>query len=334
MLVSNSIVKLHGGTIGVYSEGESNKGSTFYIDIPVSKIEVKDVEDSFQLLDPGYSTQYLKMLGRSDDSATAAAIAAGASAGGGAPSENIGEHKPRRATNATTMSSGSSMGSIGLRSSSSSIPSSKESFMESMRDSKKAANRLETIDAAGEDAPPAENFAAALDTFSPKLGIAQMEKKVDKKKYYHKSVLIVDDSGTNRKLVNRLLRDKMGTRAEAVNGLDAVQKVKEAIHNNLNYDVILMDYQMPEMDGPTATKEIRALGYNGVIIGITGNGEDKDIQFFQNAGADAVLVKPLDADVFWDTVCGKWTIGFVVCLLIVALLTDLLKRGSNSPNQV
>jgi len=37
------------------------------------------------------------------------------------------------------------------------------------------------------------------------------------------------------------------------------------------FDVVLMDYQMPNMDGPTAIKAIRQLGYGGIIMGLTGN---------------------------------------------------------------
>ena len=52
------------------------------------------------------------------------------------------------------------------------------------------------------------------------------------------------------------------------------------------------------MDGPTATKAIRALGYTGKIFGLTGNALQSDIDLFLNAGADLVLTKPLDMALF------------------------------------
>ena len=64
------------------------------------------------------------------------------------------------------------------------------------------------------------------------------------------------------------------------------------------YDGILMDFVMPNMDGPTATKALRAMGYNGVIIGVTGNQLSADIEHFLECGANKVLMKPLVVEQF------------------------------------
>jgi len=65
------------------------------------------------------------------------------------------------------------------------------------------------------------------------------------------------------------------------------------------YDLILMDDQMPRMDGPTAILEIRRMGYNGLIFGLTGNGLQSDQQKLISAGANKVMLKPLDVDDLW-----------------------------------
>ncbi len=52
------------------------------------------------------------------------------------------------------------------------------------------------------------------------------------------------------------------------------------------------------MDGPTASKEIRALGYTRPIIGCTGNGLESDIRYFTSKGASHVLVKPINLKEF------------------------------------
>ena len=81
---------------------------------------------------------------------------------------------------------------------------------------------------------------------------------------------------------------------EAEDGLDAVSMVQTNInsHNIIVYDVIFMDFMMPKMNGPDATRAIRQLGYNGPIIGLTGNALAEDKALLMNAGATDVIVKP------------------------------------------
>eukprot|EP01036_Dinobryon_divergens_P024021 gene24021-biopygen20526 len=65
------------------------------------------------------------------------------------------------------------------------------------------------------------------------------------------------------------------------------------------YDFILIDYQMPNMDGPTAIAAIRALGYKGIILGLTGNILAADQDVMMSVGANDVLTKPLDSNILW-----------------------------------
>ena len=55
-----------------------------------------------------------------------------------------------------------------------------------------------------------------------------------------------------------------------------------------------MDFIMPRLDGPSATKEIRDLGYTGPVLGVTGNGQEFDVKHFKHMGANEVFTKPLD----------------------------------------
>jgi CheY-like chemotaxis protein len=59
-----------------------------------------------------------------------------------------------------------------------------------------------------------------------------------------------------------------------------------------------MDFVMPNMDGPEATKEIRALGYHAPIIGVTGNTLAMDLQRFEECGCDRVIGKPFSLERF------------------------------------
>ena len=79
--------------------------------------------------------------------------------------------------------------------------------------------------------------------------------------------------------------------------------VREAMGQSGNVpDIILMDFIMPHMDGPTATREIRSLGYKGLIIGVTGNALPADTESFLTHGANRVLVKPLRVEVLDKTI--------------------------------
>eukprot|EP00607_Mallomonas_marina_P003994 CAMPEP_0182438012 /NCGR_PEP_ID=MMETSP1167-20130531/85442_1 /TAXON_ID=2988 /ORGANISM="Mallomonas Sp, Strain CCMP3275" /LENGTH=244 /DNA_ID=CAMNT_0024631153 /DNA_START=114 /DNA_END=845 /DNA_ORIENTATION=- len=108
----------------------------------------------------------------------------------------------------------------------------------------------------------------------------------------------------------RHIRKRCEILYEADNGVQAVEILKESSLAGIVMDVILMDHQMPEMDGPTATKLMRGMGYKGMIIGITGNALPADKQYYLNSGADHILTKPLD----------------------MKLLEDLLKSNSPVPS--
>jgi CheY-like chemotaxis protein len=68
------------------------------------------------------------------------------------------------------------------------------------------------------------------------------------------------------------------------------------------YDAILMDFVMPVMKGPEATSAIRAHGYTGPIIGLTGNALQEDHDIFIKAGATQVLTKPFDMQALFTAI--------------------------------
>ena len=106
-------------------------------------------------------------------------------------------------------------------------------------------------------------------------------------------ILVVDDAAVNRKLMVRLLKNKGHDCVEAEDGLVAVERVKDSIRSGSLFHSILMDSEMPNMTGPEAAQEIRALGCDTFIVGITGNLFQEDIAHFKSSGANKVLPKPL-----------------------------------------
>jgi CheY-like chemotaxis protein len=114
-------------------------------------------------------------------------------------------------------------------------------------------------------------------------------------------ILVVDDIVTNRKLLSRLLERNGHECSMAENGEVAVAMVRENMSSKDGatrlYDCILMDYEMPVLNGPNATEKIREMGCDVPIVGITGNTLSDDVQHFESKGANAVLSKPVKLEV-------------------------------------
>jgi CheY-like chemotaxis protein len=126
-----------------------------------------------------------------------------------------------------------------------------------------------------------------------------------------KRCLVVDDIEINREIVIELLSDTGMILETAVNGQEAVDKFSAASPGY--YDLILMDMQMPVMDGCTASREIRALeaerfGDNHVsIIAMTANVMEEDIRKTAEAGMDAHLGKPIDVKALYKKMRKEFT---------------------------
>ncbi len=137
-----------------------------------------------------------------------------------------------------------------------------------------------------------------------RLSFADPEKRAAKEEMFKdldfsgKRVLLVEDNDFNREIA-RFMLDTLGVETEeARNGLEAVDALLK--HDGYYYDLILMDVQMPIMDGYTATREIRHMNDKKVaetpIIAMTANAfrEDRDKCF--SVGMNGHLGKPIDMD--------------------------------------
>jgi CheY-like chemotaxis protein len=115
-------------------------------------------------------------------------------------------------------------------------------------------------------------------------------------------ILVVDDAVSNRKLLVRLLKARGYVCEQAENGQRALDVYRSLCERGVPLETIVMDYEMPVMDGPTATKLLREAGCDLLIIGVTGNLLPEDVNYFKKQGADAVLGKPLDVKLFEELV--------------------------------
>lgn len=120
-----------------------------------------------------------------------------------------------------------------------------------------------------------------------------------------KTILLVEDNELNKEIAKDILLDFGLNVEEASDGIEAVEKVS-AYPNGDHYDLILMDIQMPNMNGLEASKEIRNLknvkGAKTIpIIAMTANASDEDKLKSIEAGMNAHISKPIKLDVLINT---------------------------------
>lgn len=107
-------------------------------------------------------------------------------------------------------------------------------------------------------------------------------------------VLLVEDGLDNQRLIAFLLRQAGAEVEIAENGKLGLECGLRAKENDQPFDAILMDMQMPIMDGYTATSELRSAGYTGKIIALTAHAMTGDSNRCLEAGCDAYATKPIE----------------------------------------
>ena len=122
--------------------------------------------------------------------------------------------------------------------------------------------------------------------------------------FTQKKLLLVDDIEVNREIAVMMLTQFGFTVDTATNGQEAVDKI--ATSNVGDYDIVLMDIQMPVMDGYEAARTIRALSNpqlaNIPIIAMTANAFSEDIQAAKDAGMNDHIAKPIDVNKMIETI--------------------------------
>ncbi|XP_009134756.1 two-component response regulator ARR22 isoform X2 [Brassica rapa] len=126
-------------------------------------------------------------------------------------------------------------------------------------------------------------------TTSTSTGDIKKTKSVEVKKKLN--VLIVDDDTVIRKLHENIIKSIGGISQTAKNGEEAVNIHRDG---NASFDLILMDKEMPERDGLSATKKLREMKVTAMIIGVTTLADnEEERKAFMEAGLNHCLAKPL-----------------------------------------
>lgn len=152
-----------------------------------------------------------------------------------------------------------------------------------------------------------------------------------------KKVLIVDDNDLNRKLFENLIGQRFSFES-AKNGLEAVELAEIS-----TFDLILMDIQMPKMDGSTAMKLIRqGRNFSCPIFAVTAFAEQSERNYFLEQGFDEFITKPIRPKEFLvliqqylngnpeNTVPALEITGEIPATLDINVLKHLLKYSSKS----
>ena len=107
-------------------------------------------------------------------------------------------------------------------------------------------------------------------------------------------ILLADDARDNRKIASWHLRRAGAAVDLAVNGKIAVEMALQAVASGRSYDAVLMDMQMPELDGFSATRLLREKHYQRPIIALTAHAMVGDREKAIATGCDDYDTKPID----------------------------------------
>ena len=141
---------------------------------------------------------------------------------------------------------------------------------------------------------------AALSTASPNPFSLNLREV-----YETKTVLLAEDNVINQKVMLMMLRSLGFLRIDtAINGAEAFHSVKNSLKE---YDLILMDINMPVVDGLTATIQIRSSGSRTPIIAMTANALKGDREEYIAKGMDDYIPKPVEKVVL-TKILRKWLV--------------------------
>ncbi|MFU8830261.1 MAG: response regulator, partial [Phycisphaerales bacterium] len=110
----------------------------------------------------------------------------------------------------------------------------------------------------------------------------------------HGHVLLVEDGPDNQRLITHILRRSGLTVEVAENGLLGSDRALAAARSTVPFDLVLMDMQMPVMDGYTATRRLRESGFETPIVALTANAMSEDRDRCLAAGCTEYVSKPVD----------------------------------------
>lgn len=145
----------------------------------------------------------------------------------------------------------------------------------------------------------------SLFSFTVVLGQPSNNMALKIKSLHGYRVLVVDDNATSRESLSGMI-SSFGMQADCVDsGPHALEQIEAVAKGGESYDLVLMDWQMPEMDGIEATRRIRKESRQErlpAVLMVTAYGREEILSQVASAGLQGILVKPVTESVMFDTV--------------------------------
>jgi CheY-like chemotaxis protein len=153
-------------------------------------------------------------------------------------------------------------------------------------------------------ASPTPTGQGTVFTFTLKVSTADQRRKAvvadNEKLTFKKTInaLIVDDNKVNLLIARKTLQGFGAQVTVAESGAAAL-----ALAQNNNFDIVLMDIQMPEMDGYTATRRLREQNFTKPIIALSANAFDQHIEQSLSSGMNGHIEKPFNVKRLFEMIC-------------------------------
>ncbi len=118
-------------------------------------------------------------------------------------------------------------------------------------------------------------------------------------------ILVVEDGASNRRLITILLEDAGAEVSVAEDGQQGIDLTVKAVNEGQAFDLILMDMQMPVLDGYSASRQLRELGIKTPIFAVTAHAMKGDEDACREAGCTGFLTKPIEASRLIGAICAE-----------------------------
>ncbi|ROZ61906.1 PAS domain S-box protein [Ramlibacter sp. WS9] len=138
------------------------------------------------------------------------------------------------------------------------------------------------------------------------IGQARVRELVPVPDLRNRRALVVDDSDSARAVLADMLQGMTFTVVEAASGRAALEAVREAALKGTPFDIVYLDWRMPEMDGIETARRLKTLDIPQppFIVMATAHGREEVIKHAETVGIENVLIKPINPSMLFDTTVG------------------------------